>query len=61
MSRHPKADAYRKDRELGMTFQQIADKYGVSRQTVAEATSKQVINSDTSLRKDVCIRSFASG
>lgn len=41
MSRHPRADAYRKDRELGMTFQQIADKYGVSRQTVAEATCRQ--------------------
>ena len=41
MSRHPRADAYRKDRELGMTYQQIADKHGVSRQTVAEACGRQ--------------------
>lgn len=40
MSRHPKADLYRKDREAGLTYQQIGDKYGVTAQAVANVCSK---------------------
>lgn len=35
MSKHPKADMYRRDRDSGMTYRQIAEKYGVSYQCVA--------------------------
>lgn len=31
---------YRAEREKGLTYQQIADKYGVSRQTVGQACGK---------------------
>ena len=34
MSKHPKADLYMADRAKGMTYRQIADKYGVTYQSV---------------------------
>lgn len=37
---HSRADLYRADREKGMTYQQIADKYGVSRQAVGQVCGK---------------------
>ena len=36
MSKHPKTDMYRRDRDSGMTYRQIAAKYGVSYQCVAD-------------------------
>lgn len=36
-SRHPKADLYLADRAKGLTYNEIAAKYGVSRQRVAQA------------------------
>lgn len=41
MSRHPKADIYRREREKGLTYRQIAEKYGVSFQCVASCCGKQ--------------------
>lgn len=38
-----KADLYREERENGLNYQQIADKYGVSKQCVAQACGKQDI------------------
>lgn len=35
-----KCEVYRKERENGLTYQEIADKYGVSRQMVAQACGK---------------------
>lgn len=40
MSRHPKADLYLAERAKGLTYRQIADKYGVSHQTVAMACAQ---------------------
>ena len=40
MSKHPKADLYRAEREKGMTYAEIAKKYGVSRQAVQFACCK---------------------
>jgi hypothetical protein len=37
---HPKKDLYMMEREKGLTYQQIADKYGVSKQNVAQLCSK---------------------
>lgn len=39
-SRHPTADKYLADRVSGMTCREIAEKYGVTRQAVYQATSK---------------------
>ena len=39
-SRHPRSDLYIAERNKGMTHQQIADKFGVSRQTVAQACAR---------------------
>lgn len=41
MSRHPKTDLYRAEREKGLTYQQIAEKHGVSKQCVAQVCGKQ--------------------
>lgn len=41
MSKHPRTDQYRAEREKGLTYKQIADKYGVSKQCVAQACGKQ--------------------
>lgn len=38
---HRKTDLYRAEREKGLTHQQIADKYGVSKQCVAQACGRQ--------------------
>lgn len=35
-----KFEIYRQEREKGLTYQQIADKYGVSRQVVAQACGR---------------------
>lgn len=40
VKRHTKAAVYMADRERGMTYHQIAEKHGVSRQAVAQACSK---------------------
>lgn len=37
MSKHPKADLYRADRDAGMKYKDIAAKHGVCYQTVAQA------------------------
>ena len=37
---HPRADLYRAAREQGMTYQQIAEMYGVSKQTVGQICGK---------------------
>ena len=39
-TRRPRAELYAADRELGMTYNEIAKKYGVSHQTVAQALGK---------------------
>ena len=40
MSRHPKTDLYLADRAEGMSLREIAQKYGVSHQAVAQVCSK---------------------
>lgn len=40
MSKHPKTDMYRRDRDSGMTYRQIAAKYGVSYQCVSVACGR---------------------
>jgi len=43
MRSRPKYDAYRSDRENGMTYREIAEKHGVSRQYVAQVLGKQSV------------------
>lgn len=38
--KHPRADLYIAAREQGMTYAQIAEKYGVSKQTVGQVCGK---------------------
>ena len=38
--KHTKADIYRAERENGLTYDEIAEKYGVSRQCVGQACGK---------------------
>ena len=38
--KHPKSDLYRAERESGLTYKQIAEKYGVSVQCVQQACAK---------------------
>lgn len=40
MSKHPKADLYREELEKGLTYRQIAIKYGVSYQAVHSALAQ---------------------
>lgn len=40
MRKHPKTDRYIEDRNKGMTYQEIAAKYGVSYQAVAQAAGR---------------------
>lgn len=40
MSRHPRADLYREEREKGLNYRQIAEKYGVSYQAVHNALAQ---------------------
>lgn len=40
MSKHPKADMYMADLDLGMTYREIAEKYGISRQAVYVTCTK---------------------
>ena len=40
MSKHPKTDLYLAEREKGLTYREIAEKYGVSKQTVAMACAQ---------------------
>lgn len=39
-SKHPRTDLYIAERDKGLSHQEIADKYGVSRQTVSQACAK---------------------
>lgn len=41
MSRHPKADLYRAEREKGKTYREIAEMYGVTSQAVSIACGNQ--------------------
>ena len=41
MSNHPRADLYLAERERGLSYQQIADKHGVSIQAVCMACAMQ--------------------
>lgn len=41
MRQHPKTDMYIADRNSGMTYQEIADKYGVSRQCISQACARE--------------------
>lgn len=41
MSNHPRADLYLAEREKGLTYRQIAQKYGVSKQAVHNVCAKQ--------------------
>ena len=34
---HPKSDLYRQERENGFTYKEIAEKYGITYQCVAQA------------------------
>lgn len=52
---HPKADLYIAEREKGMTYQQIADKYGISRQAVAECCGKHSPGHFKGFSKESCI------
>lgn len=40
---HPKSDLYRQERENGFTYKEIAEKYGITYQCVAQACGKQSI------------------
>lgn len=40
MGKHPKVNLYREERAKGLTYQQIAEKYGVSYQAVMNACGK---------------------
>ena len=40
MSKHPKADLYRAERAKGLKYREIAEKYGVSFQAVAQKCSE---------------------
>lgn len=40
MSKHPKADLYMQERKKGLTYREIAEKYGVTYQAVACAVGK---------------------
>lgn len=40
MRGHPKTDLYRSERENGLTYKEIAEKYGVSKQAVYQACAK---------------------
>ena len=50
-----KWEIYRAEREKGQTYQQIADKYGVSKQVVAQACGKQSISHFRFWSEERCI------
>lgn len=55
MSRHPRADIYRAEREKGLTYRQIAEKHGVSFQTVAQACSKSDASKFRAFTESDCV------
>ena len=55
MSRHPKAELYRKHREAGETYAQIAKRYGVSSQAVAAACARGQSGRFRAWTKEQCI------
>ena len=55
MSRHPKADLYRADRREGMTIREIADKYGVSKQAVAQACGSHNVSFFRKFDEERCV------
>lgn len=52
---HKRADLYLAARESGLTYQQIADKYGVSRQAVADVCGKYNPKYFQIIKEDDCI------
>ena len=55
MSRHPKADLYRTDRGNGMTLREIAEKYGVSKQAVAQACGSHNVSFFKKFDEERCV------
>lgn len=54
-SRHPTADKYLADRVSGMTCREIAEKYGVTRQAVYQATAKYMESQFREVTPEQCI------
>lgn len=52
---HPRADLYREEYAKGMTYAEIARKYGVSRQAVQMACGKQDVSKFRPWTEDRCI------
>jgi transcriptional regulator with XRE-family HTH domain len=50
-----KYELYRQEREKGLTYREIAEKYGVSYQAVAQACGKSQPNRFRFWTKDMCI------
>lgn len=57
MSRHPKTDKYIAERNKGLTYQEIADKYGVTYQAVAQAAGRHTPGRFRVFTKKSCIYS----
>lgn len=50
-----RCEMYRREREKGLTYQEIADKYGVSRQAVQQVCSKYTLHFFRPFTKEQCI------
>lgn len=55
MRKHPRADLYRAERLKGLTYLEIANKYGVSFQAVASSCGSQKDGSFKAWTKERCI------
>lgn len=55
MSKHPKADLYLRERKNGMTYRQIAEKHGVSYQSVHCTCTRQDGTYHTAITPKGCI------
>ena len=56
--RSPRADMYIADRESGMTYTEIAEKYGVSRQAIHQVCAKRSIDRFKKITPERCIYPF---